>query len=122
MKYENIPVLVKIINIEKDKIFFTDAKNNIRVFELSDTFLKGLNKYSRKTVKNDFSSVKIIGDLFIWKEDDPFEVAIGKDTIWEFSHNITLDENLFLIKVLNQKRKISKKKILQSLNSLITAL
>ena len=119
-KYDKIHAPQKIVLIESFNIYYKDTTDNLRVFNFNDKFARNLSKEDLKLINKKFNKAAIVADGLYWSgKNDIDEVFLGKDTIWEYSHNATFDETMFVLKELKEKKKLKVKIFQKLINNII---
>ena len=114
IEYEKILKPSKILSLTDDyEIYYVDETNNVKVFDAK----KIENSYYKELIINNFDKVEIYADGFVWNFDDD-DAFIGKDTISDYSKEITIEDFVNILNKQNQSKKISTKKLNQLLISL----
>jgi len=110
MKYEDIPQPSKIVAVIKQKIFYKTEDGQLFVFEFEKLLnFFGDNEVTREIITN-FNSVRIENGFFVFGEH-----YLGKDTIFQFSHQPDWDEfNLFL-QQLKSKNELSVSQLISAI-------
>ncbi len=104
-----IPIIEKIVFKTTDKLYFKFNDGDIRQLDLA-VIIKSIPDWQKEIVKNNWKSVKIKeGWLYF---DESF--ALAGDTVKNISSGLEPDELYNIAK----SKKISKKRIIQSLASL----
>lgn len=119
LEFDEIPYPIEILFLDNENkiIFYKNKKNELMKFDAKK--LK-LNKKFNKFVKDNFNKVRAEAHGFFWKgKNDSEDVYIGKDTIYDYSEELTVDDYSLIIKILNKKRKLPKEKIVKFINSFI---